>query len=72
MPVPNGYYPIYHPPHKIPGVFDLHKRGRFKDRPFVTRNWDYRVGFAGSATEAHRICDVMETVLRPLHQELAA
>jgi len=43
MPMPNGYYPIYHPLYKIPGVFDLHKRGRFKDRPFVTRNWDYRV-----------------------------
>ncbi|MCA1788248.1 MAG: hypothetical protein LC657_19910, partial [Desulfobacteraceae bacterium] len=43
MPMPNEYYPIYHPPYKIPGMFDLHKRGRFKDRPFVTRAWDYQV-----------------------------
>jgi hypothetical protein len=41
--MPNGYYTICHPPYKIPGVFDLHKRGRFKERPFVTGDWDYRV-----------------------------
>jgi hypothetical protein len=43
MILPDGFFVIHQPKQRIPGVFDLHKRGRFKTRPFVTRNWDYRV-----------------------------
>ncbi len=43
MIMPDGFYVIHQPKQKIPGLFDLHKRGRFKTRPFVTRDWDYRV-----------------------------
>lgn len=43
MIIPDGFYIIHQTKQKTPGLFDLHKRGRFKTRPFVTRDWDYRV-----------------------------
>lgn len=41
--VPDGYFIIHQPKHKIPGVFDLHERGLFKTRPYVTKDYAYRV-----------------------------
>lgn len=41
--VPEDCFIIYQPRHKIPGVFDLHERGLFKTRPYVTRDYAYRV-----------------------------
>lgn len=41
--VPEGYFVIHQPKHKIPGVFDLHQRGLFKTRPYVTKDYAYRV-----------------------------
>ncbi|MBU1054213.1 MAG: hypothetical protein KKC46_10330 [Proteobacteria bacterium] len=43
MIVPDGYYVIYQPKHRIPGVFDLNERGMFKTCPFVTENRAYRI-----------------------------
>ena len=43
MMVPEEFFIIYQPKHKIPGVFDLHERGLFKTRPYVTKEWAYRV-----------------------------
>ena len=43
MRVPEGFFSIYQPKHKIPGVYDLNKRGMFKVRPFVTKDCAYRV-----------------------------
>lgn len=43
MLVPEGFFVIHQPKHKIPGVFDLHERGLFKTRPFVTKEYAYRV-----------------------------
>lgn len=43
MILPDGFFVIHKPKSGIPCVFDLHQRGRFKTRPFVTRDWDYRV-----------------------------
>ena len=41
--VPEGYFVIHQPKHKIPGVFDLHERGLFKTRPYVAKDYAYRV-----------------------------
>jgi hypothetical protein len=43
MSVPEGFFVIHQPKHKIPGVFDLHERGLFKTRPYVTKEYAYRV-----------------------------
>jgi hypothetical protein len=43
MMIPEDFFVIHQPKHKIPGVFDLHKRGMFKTRPYVTRDYAYRV-----------------------------
>lgn len=43
MMVPEGFFVIHQPKHKIPGVFDLHERGLFKTRPYVTKEYAYRV-----------------------------
>lgn len=43
MMIPEGYFSIHQPKHKIPGVHDLHERGLFKTRPFVTKDYAYRV-----------------------------
>jgi hypothetical protein len=43
MMVPEGFSIIHQPKHKIPGVFDLHERGLFKTRPYVTKDYAYRV-----------------------------
>lgn len=43
MILPNGFYIIHQPKYKTPSVFDLHERGLFKIRPFVTKDWAYRV-----------------------------
>ena len=43
MGVPEGFFSIYQPKHKIPGVYDLNERGMFKARPFVTKDYAYRV-----------------------------
>jgi hypothetical protein len=43
MGIPNGFYVIHQPKNRIPGVYDLHERGMFKNRPFVTKEWGYRV-----------------------------
>ncbi len=41
--VPEGFFVIHQPKHKIPGVFDLHERGLFRTRPNVTKDYAYRV-----------------------------
>lgn len=41
--VPEGFYVIHQPKHHTPGVFDLHPRGMFKTRPFVTSDWGIRI-----------------------------
>ncbi len=41
--VPEGFFVIHQPKHKIPGIFDLHERGLFKTRPYVTKDYAYRV-----------------------------
>ena len=43
MMIPEGFFVIHQPKHKIPGVFDLRERGLFKTRPYVTRDYAYRV-----------------------------
>lgn len=43
MIVPEGFYVIYQPKHRTPGIYDLHSRGLFKTRPFVTSDWGLRV-----------------------------
>ena len=43
MKVQEGFFIIHQPKHKVPGVFDLHERGMYKTRPFVTRDWAYRI-----------------------------
>jgi hypothetical protein len=43
MMVPEGFFVIHQTKHKIPGVFDLHERGLFKTRPFITKEYAYRV-----------------------------
>jgi hypothetical protein len=43
MMVPENYYRIYQPRYKTPCVFDLHERGLFRARPFVTQDYAYRV-----------------------------
>lgn len=43
MPNSKRFYVIHQPKYRIPGIFDLHQRGRFKSRPFVTTNWGYRI-----------------------------
>jgi len=43
--------------------------GRWKDEDEI---WECWVGFAGSESEAKRVCEALNTVLRPLRQEVAA
>ena len=43
MMIPEGFFVIHQPKHKIPGVFDLHERGLFRTRPYVTKDYGYRV-----------------------------
>ena len=41
--VPEGFFVIHQPKQKIPSIFDLHERGKYKERPYVTENEAYRV-----------------------------
>lgn len=41
--IPEGFFVIHQPKHKIPAVFDLNERGLFKTRPYVTKEYAYRV-----------------------------
>ncbi len=43
MKIPDGFFIIYQPKYKVPCVFDLHARGVFKTRPFVTETAGFRV-----------------------------
>lgn len=43
MMVPESFFAIHQPKHKIPGVFDLHERGLFRTRPYVTKDYAYRI-----------------------------
>jgi hypothetical protein len=43
MMIPEASFIIYQPKDRIPSVFDLHERGLFKTRPYVTRDWSYRI-----------------------------
>jgi hypothetical protein len=43
MMVPEGFFVIHQTKHKIPGVFDLHERGLFKTRPYLTKEYAYRI-----------------------------
>lgn len=43
MRAPEGFFTIYQPKHKIPGIYDLNERGMFRARPFVTKDYGYRV-----------------------------
>lgn len=43
MIVPEAFSIIHQAKQKTPSVFDLHERGMFKTRPFVTCNWGFRV-----------------------------
>ncbi len=36
MKIPTGCYVLYQPKYKTPSVFDLHERGMFRTKPFVT------------------------------------
>jgi hypothetical protein len=41
--IPKIFFVIHQPKYKIPGVFDLHERGLFKTRPYVTKDYAYRI-----------------------------
>ena len=43
MKIPEGFFIIYQPKYRVPSVFDLHSRGLFKTRPFVTEEEGFRV-----------------------------
>jgi hypothetical protein len=43
MIVPETFSVIYQSNNRTPSVFDLHDRGMFKTRPFVTCDWGFRV-----------------------------
>lgn len=43
MTVPHNHFIIHQPKHQVPGVYDLHPRGMFRTRPFVTRDWGIRI-----------------------------
>ena len=43
MIVPEAYSVIHQSKQRTPSVFDLHDRGMFKSRPFVTCDWGFRV-----------------------------
>lgn len=43
MTFPRGYYVIYTPKYRIPGIFDLHERRMFNGRPFVTHDDGFQI-----------------------------
>ncbi|WP_022666019.1 hypothetical protein [Desulfospira joergensenii] len=43
MKIPNDFFIIYQPKYRVPCIFDLHSRGLFKTRPFVTKHFGFRV-----------------------------
>ena len=43
MKIPQGFFVIHQPKYRVPSVFDLHPRGLFKTRPFVTESSGFRV-----------------------------
>lgn len=43
MPTSKEFFVINQPKYRVPGILDLHRRGMFRSRPFVTTNWIYRI-----------------------------
>lgn len=43
MTQPDGYFIIYQPKHRVPGVYNLHPLGIFQTRPYVTCDWGIRI-----------------------------
>ena len=43
MKIPQGFFIVYQPKYRVPSIFDLHSRGLFKTRPFVTEPFGFRV-----------------------------
>ncbi|WDP91349.1 MAG: hypothetical protein HUN04_17250 [Desulfobacter sp.] len=55
MEIPQGFFIIYQPKYRVPSVFDLHHRGLFKNRPFVTQDFGFRV-IADASARARLQC----------------
>ena len=43
MKIPQGFFIIFQPKYRVPCIFDLHSRGLFKNRPFITESFGFRV-----------------------------